>query len=201
MTEKNFFENVYKNVGKDRLADIPWATLSANIYLLEYLNTQKKVEGKRALVIGCGLGDDALALEAQGYTVDAMDISPTAIALAKERHPTSKTNFYVADIFSMPKASYEAYDFVYEGLTVQSLPREEREKLISIITELVAKNGTLLVYAHTQNDKDNYGGPPWPLYAREFKLFEQNGLKKISEVKEAETKAIAPSKYCMVYKK
>ncbi len=201
MKEKNFFESVYKSVGKDRLADIPWATLSANVYLLEYLDTQEKVEGKKALVIGCGLGDDALALEAQGYTVDAMDISPTAITLAKERHPTSKTNFYVGDIYAMPKASYEAYDFVYEGLTVQSLPRQDREKLIFIITELVAKNGTLLVYAHTQNDKDNYGGPPWPLYAREFTLFEQNGLKKISEAKEAETKAIAPTKCCMVYKK
>lgn len=201
MKEKNFFESMYKNADKDKLSDIPWATLSANVYLLEYLDTQEKVEGKRALVIGCGLGDDALALEAQGYTVDAMDISPTAIELAKQRHPASKTNFHVGDIYAMTKASKEAYDFVYEGLTVQSLPREDREKLIAIITGLVAYGGTLLVYAHAQNDKENYGGPPWPLYAREFTLFEQNGLKKVSEIKEAETKAIAPSKCCVVYRK
>ena len=201
MEENNFFESIYKNADKDKLSDIPWATLSANVYLLEYLANEEKVEGKRALVIGCGLGDDALALEAQGYTVDAMDISPSAIELAKERHKTSETNFHVADIFDMPKSSNEAYDFVYEGLTVQSLPREDREKLIDIITGLVAYGGTLLVYAHTQNDKDNNGGPPWPLYAREFTLFEQNGLKKVSEVKETEAKTIAPSKCCVVYKK
>lgn len=201
MKETNFFESMYKNADKDKLSDIPWATLSANVYLLEHLANEEKVEGKRALVIGCGLGDDTLALEAQGYAVDAMDISPSAIELAKQRHKTSETNFHVADIFDMPKSSHEAYDFVYEGLTVQSLPREDREKLIAIIAGLVARKGTLLVYAHTQNDEDNFGGPPWPLYAREFTLFEQNGLKKVSEVKEAEAKTIAPSKCCVVYKK
>ena len=35
--------------------------------------------GKSALVIGCGMGDDAIELEALGFRVTAFDVSETAI--------------------------------------------------------------------------------------------------------------------------
>ena len=201
MQKENFFDRMYKNADKNNLSAIPWATLSANVYLVKYLSTQSQVQDKRALVIGCGLGDDALALEAQGYTVDAMDISPSAIALAKERHSESNVHFYVADIYDMPKESFEAYNFVYEGLTVQSLPREDRETIIATIAGLVKKGGTLLVYASMQADADNYGGPPWPLYEREFALYETHGLVQKGKECEEEVKVIAAFKCCRVYSK
>ena len=133
MEEKNFFETVYENADHDNLSKIPWATLAPNVYLEKHLSMEKPVYGKKALVIGCGLGDDALILEKHGYEVDAMDISPSAIALAKKRHPESKVNFHVADIYEMPESSIGKYDFVYEGLTIQSLPPSQREKLVKII--------------------------------------------------------------------
>lgn len=39
----------------------------------------------RAVVIGCGLGDDAEYLASMGYEVTAFDISPTAIAMCHTR--------------------------------------------------------------------------------------------------------------------
>ena len=201
MEEKNFFESVYENADHDDLAAIPWATLAPNVYLEKHLSLHDPVRDKKALVIGCGLGDDALILEKYGYEVDAMDISASAIALAKKRHPQSKVDFHVSDIYKMPESSVGKYDFVYEGLTIQSLPRADREKLVSIITSLVASDGELFVYAHTQDDADNYGGPPWPLYEDELMLFEKEGLIKISEEKEDESKPIALYRCCVLYKK
>jgi len=201
MKEKNFFESVYENADHKNLAAIPWATLAPNVYLEKHLSQHENVTDKKALVIGCGLGDDALILENHGYMVDAIDIAPSAIALAKKRHPDSKVNFQVGDIYDMPKSSIGKYDFVYEGLTIQSLPPEDREKLVGIIVSLVATEGELLVYANTQDDEHNYGGPPWPLYDDEFKLFEKEGLQKVYTKKENEKKPIAPYQCCVLYRK
>ena len=201
MEKKNFFESVYENADHDDLSSIPWATLAPNVYLKKHLSLQGPVSGKKALVIGCGLGDDALILEKYGYEVEALDISPSAIALAKKRHPESKVDFHVGDIYNMPESSVGQYDFVYEGLTIQSLPPADREKLVGIIVSLVATGGELFVYAHTQDDTDNYGGPPWPLYADEFTLFEKEGLEQVYSNKEKESKPVAPYKCCALYRK
>lgn len=201
MEEKNFFESIYENADHEDLSTIPWATLAPNIYLEKHLSTHDVVSGKKALVIGCGLGDDALILEKHGYEVEAIDISVSAIALAKKRHPQSKVDFHVGDIYDMPESSVGAYDFVYEGLTIQSLPPADREKLVGIIVSLVAPDGELLVYANTQDDTDSYGGPPWPLYEDEFILFEKEGLEKVYTEKENESKPIAPYKCCVLYRK
>lgn len=201
MEKKNFFESVYENADHDDLSSIPWATLAPNVYLEKHLSLQGPVSGKKALVIGCGLGDDALILEKYGYEVEALDISPSAIAIAKKRHPESRVDFHVGDIYDMPESSVGQYDFVYEGLTIQSLPPADREKLVGIIVSLVAKEGELFVYAHTQDDTDNYGGPPWPLYADEFTLFEKEGLEQVYSNKEKESKPVAPYKCCALYRK
>ena len=201
MQEQNFFESVYKNADHNDLSAIPWATLAPNVYLEKHLSMNEPCSGQKALVIGCGLGDDALILEKHGYEVEAIDISPSAIALARKRHPDSKVDFHVGDIYDMPESSIGKYDFVYEGLTIQSLPPADREKLVKIIVSLVAKGGELLVYAHTQNDTDNYGGPPWPLYDDEFLLFEQEGLEKIHTQKKDVNKPVAPYECCTLYKK
>lgn len=201
MEKKNFFESVYENADHDDLSAIPWATLAPNVYLEEHLTQEGSVSGKKALVIGCGLGDDALILEKHGYEVEALDISPSAIALAKKRYPKSKVDFHVGDIYDMPVSSKGKYDFVYEGLTIQSLPPKDRENLVGIIVSLVSKGGELLVYANTQDDTDTYGGPPWPLYDDEFRLFEKEGLEQIHILKEDESKPIAPYQCCVLYRK
>lgn len=70
--------------------------------------------GMRALELACGLGHDALWLAAQGYTVDAIDISLMALRKARAemlRRGLHGVNFIVADLdqFSLP---HHAYDLV-----------------------------------------------------------------------------------------
>ncbi|MCC5670705.1 class I SAM-dependent methyltransferase [Nostoc sp. CHAB 5784] len=48
-------------------------------------NHEPFASGQKALVIGCGLGDDAEAIASLGFEVTAFDISPTAIAWCQER--------------------------------------------------------------------------------------------------------------------
>ncbi len=71
--------------------------------------------GSRALELACGLGHNALWLAAQGYTVDAFDISLEALRRAHaeaRRRGLAGANFVVADLdrFVLPR---RLYDLVY----------------------------------------------------------------------------------------
>lgn len=80
MTEETkasaWFENLYKS-NENSHENIPWARQDVNPLLQIYLD-KKKVHKGKALVIGCGLGDDAHALVNAGYETLAIDISQTA---------------------------------------------------------------------------------------------------------------------------
>lgn len=68
--------------------------------------------GMRALELACGLGHDALWLAAQGYPVDALDISLAALRQARAemlRRHLAGVNFIVADLdhFPLPGRTYD----------------------------------------------------------------------------------------------
>ncbi|MDX6505201.1 MAG: hypothetical protein QOE29_2326, partial [Gaiellaceae bacterium] len=67
-----WFEELYASAESE--AAIPWADLEPNPGLLEWLERNGTPTG-RALVIACGLGDDAEALAARGLAVSAFDIA------------------------------------------------------------------------------------------------------------------------------
>ncbi|MBN1965034.1 MAG: class I SAM-dependent methyltransferase [Anaerolineae bacterium] len=68
--------------------------------------------GSRALELACGLGRDALWLAAQGYRVDAIDISLSALRSAQaemRRRELSGIQFIQADLehFPLPRCLYD----------------------------------------------------------------------------------------------
>jgi SAM-dependent methyltransferase len=68
--------------------------------------------GCRALELACGLGRDALWLAAQGWQVDALDISLTALIQARAdmlRQGLSGVHFVAADLdhFPLPRRAYD----------------------------------------------------------------------------------------------
>ena len=69
-----WFDVLYSEAQGDA-GQIPWARLTTHPYLQEWLDiSQPQGEGHTALVIGCGLGDDAEALAKLGFQVTAFDI-------------------------------------------------------------------------------------------------------------------------------
>ncbi|WP_428011574.1 class I SAM-dependent methyltransferase [Baaleninema sp.] len=174
-----WFEQVYATACGDAAA-IPWAMRQPNPYLVEWLNdTDTDGNGKSALVIGCGLGDDAEALAKRGFRVTAFDISETAIAWCRQRFPDSSVNYQVGDLFACDESWKRAFDFVFESRTVQSLPLKLRRTTINTLSEFVADSGTLLVVANRRDTEAEPDGPPWPLSDSEFQLFETCGLSEI----------------------
>ncbi len=173
-----WFDDLYAQAHRGE-RDVPWAELAPRPVFAAWLRReQPRGQGRPAVVVGCGLGDDAEALATHGFDVTAFDVSPTAVAWCRERFPQSSVDYQVADLFALPDAWRSQFEFVLESLTVQALPIELRSKAIAGVANLVAPGGTLLVICVGSDGADGRSGPPWPLTREELDRFQQHGLRE-----------------------
>ncbi len=181
----DWFEPLYAKADGD-VNQVPWALSGAVPYLTQWLHQkgmQKNTNGNRqsAVVVGCGLGDDAEALAVAGFVVTAFDVSKSAIAWAKERFPESPVNYVTADLFDLPAEWLGAFDLVFEFRTIQALPVSVRAAAIAQISALPKPGGTLLLATYTRDTDEIPSGPPWPLSATELAQFEAIGLSVVKK--------------------
>jgi 2-polyprenyl-3-methyl-5-hydroxy-6-metoxy-1,4-benzoquinol methylase len=175
-----WFERLYAEAAGDANS-IPWAMLQPHPKLQEWLQKDAPVAtGKKALVIGCGLGDDAEALSQAGFEVTAFDVSSQAIAWCRSRFPHSRVNYEVADLLHLDAKWHQYFDLVFESRTVQSLPLKVRSQAIEAVASLVAPKGILLLIAHLRETEAEPNGPPWPLSLGEVAQFSNRlGLSEV----------------------
>ncbi|WP_414548460.1 class I SAM-dependent methyltransferase [Anabaena sp. CCY 0017] len=177
-----WFDILYSQSQGD-VTQIPWAKLTCHPYLQDWLKTHNlEGEGCSALVIGCGLGDDAEALAARGFQVTAFDISPTAIDWCQQRFPDSSVNYVVADLLALPSQWHQAFDLVVEIRNIQALPLSLRSTVIASVASVIAVAGTLLVINRLRETEVEPDGPPWPLSNSELAQFTELGLQEVSRI-------------------
>lgn len=166
-----WFDSIYKNAKGD-YKGVFWADLEPSPYLLEWLKRNPKQETKqKAIVVGWGVGDDAEALSEFGYEVIGFDISRTAIELCEKRYPNSKVDYQVADLFSYDEKWKESFDIVYECNTIQVLPGEYRIKARKAISNLLKKDGHVLVSCRSRKKGEQEDDIPLPLDKDEINEF------------------------------
>ncbi|MCB1163833.1 class I SAM-dependent methyltransferase [bacterium] len=170
------YDATYQAAARD--ADkVPWAEGRPKPLLADWLEAADvRGDGRRALVVGSGLGDDAEALAARGFSVTAFDLSPTAIAWTHERFPDSAVSYHVADLFDLPADWQGAFDLVVEIYTFQSLPPTIRPEAMDRVAALVAPGGELLVICRGREEHEPAPGPPYPLSRAELRRLEAGGL-------------------------
>ena len=171
-----WFDRLYAEAESGRAA-VPWDRHAPHPLLAMW--AQSRAGSGRALVVGCGCGDDAEPVAALGFDTVAFDVSPAAIRAARERYPSSTVDYQVADLFDPPAAWHHAFDLVVEVYTVQALPLEHHARAIDAIASFT--RGTLVVIAFARPDDEELTGlPPWPLTRAEIDSFARNGLRPVS---------------------
>lgn len=174
-----WFDEFYKEAAGNN-EQIPWADLEPNKFFRIWAeDVGLKGNGRKALVVGCGLGDDAKYLDDLGFEVTGFDISPTAIEWAKKLHKDTGIRFEVADLFEPYRGWISGFDFVLEVYTIQPLPMEMRERVIDSIAGFVAPKGELVVVTRGREDHEEPVELPWPLSRKDLSRFETNGLKQV----------------------
>ncbi|RMF80619.1 MAG: methyltransferase domain-containing protein [Chloroflexi bacterium] len=159
---------------------VPWANMTPNPFLLSWLEDNEIVAiGRKTLVVGCGLGDDAEALSHHGCVVTAFDVSASAIALCKQRFADTSVDYQVADLFDPPQAWAQSFDFVYESVTVQALPPQLQERAMRQIAGFVAPGGHLLAMTWARPADVEPKGPPWPPAIGVPQTYLEAGLRQL----------------------
>ena len=180
-----WFEQVYAEAAAGKTS-VPWDRGRANELLVRWASGQyrgaplRAADGARALVVGCGLGEDAEFIAGLGFATIAFDIAPTAIAAARSRFPGSPVDYEVADLLAPPDRRSQAFNLVVESITVQALPDPPRAAALTRLGEFVAPGGILIVIARRREPGAADSGPPWSLTRAEIDSIMTSGLEQVS---------------------
>lgn len=149
---------------------IPWADLRPNPFLAGQVEPG---EWRSALVVGCGLGDDAEYIASLGWQVTAFDLSAAAIAWCQRRFPSSGVRYRAANLLTEPLGRH---DLVVEAYTVQSIPLELRRPALEAIAASVG--GRLLLICRGANNGEDRNMRPCPLTPDDLAILTECGLEQ-----------------------
>lgn len=130
----------------DREKSCPFFVEYPDENLAEYFESGQLQPG-RVLELGCGHGRNALFLARQGCTVDAVDLSQTALDWARERVAESGAveaglhiTFHCRSIFSIKPPS-QPYDIIYDCGCFHHLSPHRRPDYVELIRGLLQPDG------------------------------------------------------------
>ncbi|MGK3942573.1 class I SAM-dependent methyltransferase [Streptomyces sp. RP5T] len=127
----------------DRSKPVPFFAAKPDENLVSYLDRGLVTTG-RALDLGCGPGRNALYLASLGFEVDAVDLSPAAVAWAGERARESAADirFVCGDAFSLSGTELRGtYDLIYDSGCFHHLPPHRRVSHLAFLERHLAPGG------------------------------------------------------------
>ena len=171
-----------------RAGETPWDKGAPAPPLLEWLaQPGHHLEGE-VLVPGCGLGHDVRAIAAAGQAaqVVGLDISPAALALARQQPTTGRESYAEADLFDLPPAFRGRFDWVFEHTCFCAIDPARRADYVQAVAGALKPGGHLLAIFYLNpwsggEPPPPGGGPPFPtsvqeldrLFAGHFDLLEE----------------------------
>jgi SAM-dependent methyltransferase len=132
--------------------------------LVDWLAAHPGEISGRVLVPGCGLGHDARAIAAshQDAEVVGLDLSPTAVAMAREIPPVNGERYKEGDLFDLPEGMLAAFDWVWEHTCFCAIDPTMREDYVRAVWTALRPGGQLLgvFYLDPYDDEHQPGGGP-----------------------------------------
>lgn len=108
---------------------------------------ERASSGRQSMEIGCGTGPIACLLAARGWRVRGIDVSATAIAMAREHADARGLSvcFDVADICTLP-VQPDQHDLIVDGHCLHCLAADQdRRKALATVHRLLKPDGVFLI--------------------------------------------------------
>jgi len=151
----NEVDRIYRNTP---LEEIPWNIETPPKALVELVES-RKVKPCKTIDLGCGTGNYAIYLAGIGFEVTGIDISPTAIKIAKENAKKKgvKCNFLVTDVLGNLDEVKETFDFAYDWELLHHIFPEQRKKYVENVYRILNPKGKYLSVCFSEKDPE-FGG-------------------------------------------
>jgi SAM-dependent methyltransferase len=148
-------EMLYQKLSLD---EIPWHITETPEALIELIKSEK-IKPRNILDLGCGTGNYVLFFASQGYDVTGVDISPSALQIARkyvdERNLDCR--FIVADVLGDLSEVKHRFDFAYDWELLHHIYPDQRQHYIQNVYHLLNPGGHYLSLCFSEKDPQ-FGG-------------------------------------------
>ncbi len=112
----------------------------------------------KLLELGCGEGHHCRAFCRLGFEVTGIDISPTAIAWAKEKAKAARIagKYYTADLTAESLELPERYDVVIDGNCLHCIIGADRTTFLNHVYRSLSASGAFFVSSLCSKDENSY---------------------------------------------
>jgi len=128
--------------------DLDWGGLWTGPFLVPL----RQAGVRTILELGCGTGNDAARLAADGYSVTAVDVSSEAIGQAQAKY-ASLARFLVADITQQLAFPDGGFDAVMSNVAMHMFPDSVTRVLFAQVGRLVRAGGLFLFHVNALEDR------------------------------------------------
>jgi SAM-dependent methyltransferase len=148
-------EDIYQNIPPDR---IPWNIQEPPEALVRLVESGKLLPC-RTIDFGCGAGNYAVWLARQGFEVTGIDISPSAIDLARKNAAKQGVGctFVVADVLGDLRDVDGPFDFGFDWELLHHIFPDDRPRYMANVARLLRPGGKYLSVCFHEDDPQ-FGG-------------------------------------------
>jgi SAM-dependent methyltransferase len=155
-SDAQYWEDIYSQTKPEAL---PWNLGKPDPDLVRLVNAGKIPVGQ-ALDLGTGPGHDAVFLIQHRFDVIGLDISPTAVVLARENASNAGLFgfFQQGDVRQIPVED-RFIDFANDRGCLHAIPLEDHAKVVSEVHRVLRKGGLYLLRVFSEKEPPREGGP------------------------------------------
>ena len=150
-----------------QMGDTPWEKGEAAPPLIDFLS-RHAIRGK-VLIPGCGTGHDVRALAAHApeeiFPV-GLDLSETAITLARSIPPAGRETYEQGNLFTLPDSWSQRFDWVVEHTCFCAIPPSLRTEYCRAISATLKPGGRFFAIFYLNPGSEE--GPPFGVSKEEI---------------------------------